>query len=140
VVGKQEVGLTLRTSGLSAAEDWWNDCRAAPSSPFCNCTRPISNQAIGFEASTLTQTLLLGGTKLYAACAARRRLTGHSKADLCDFPEGNQTVVSKGQVWIRITPPLETDILVTRSFVVLVNAIMLHWGFSFPLAMGSLIA
>jgi hypothetical protein len=43
------------------------------------------------------------GTKLYTACPACKRLTGHSKADLCDFPEGNQTVVSKGQVWIRIT-------------------------------------
>jgi hypothetical protein len=43
------------------------------------------------------------GTKLYIACPGCRCLTVHSKADLCDFPESDETVVSRGQVWIRIT-------------------------------------
>ena len=93
--GRQTGGwITPRTSGLSAAED----CGTTAGRSQCNCTRLISNQAIGFEASTLTQTLLLGGTKLCAACPACRRLTGHSKADFCDFLEGNQTLVSKGSL------------------------------------------
>lgn len=42
-------------------------------------------------------------TKLYIACPTCRRVSVHSQADLCDFPECGQSVVVKGRVWIRIT-------------------------------------